>query len=437
MPRSAPIIRSLSTRIAGVGNEMLGRLVVRGLRWTWLARLPNTKSRRGFAPPWPAPNLDTPESLRTVPGISRDEAAAKRAHADAPLYSFNALYSKEIFRLNRFLWRMALPELPRFHRIDRALNEIIAQQPPAPPPKVAAQALTDDLRTEARRFGLSAIGFAPYDPKYTFAEVLAPRPEGATITAARGGPPDQGSVIVCLLEQDWEATQTIPSLRAEREAIRTYEGMVERAVPLARLLHSKGFRADVGGPTGPSVSIHYAVQAGLGQLGLNGQLLTPQAGSRCRITLIHTNAQLVHDQPVDYGINAICDECRACVRRCPPGAIPQRRAYHRGVLKAKIKSDRCLPVLMQTHGCAICMKVCPVQRYGLDAVKSHYLETGEILGKGTDELEGYHWPLDGRHYGPGEKPRITSEIVNVGGIDPKRLVPPDTEAPLAPARMEI
>ena len=59
----------------------------------------------------------------------------------------------------------------------------------------------------------------------------------------------------------------------------------------------------------------------------------------------------------------------------------------------------------------MCMRVCPVQKYGLDAVKEHHAATGQILGKGTDELEGYHWPLDDRHYGPGEKPRIDSDAL--------------------------
>ena len=50
------------------------------------------------------------------------------------------------------------------------------------------------------------------------------------------------------------------------------------------------------------------------------------------------------------------------------------------------------------------MKVCPVQRYGLAAVTKHFVESGgAILGKGTDELEGYDW-IDGRHYGPGASP---------------------------------
>ena len=64
---------------------------------------------------------------------------------------------------------------------------------------------------------------------------------------------------------------------------------------------------------------------GLGQLGLNGQLLTPFVGSRCRLLLITTDAPLDFDAPVDFGIPAICDSCRVCVVRCPAGAIPARR----------------------------------------------------------------------------------------------------------------
>ena len=63
------------------------------------------------------------------------------------------------------------------------------------------------------------------------------------------------------------------------------------------------------------------------------------------------------------------------------------------------------------------MKVCPVQRYGLPAVIDHYQETGQILGSRTDELEGFIWPVDGRFYGPGEKPK--------SAVSPEMLHPPD------------
>ena len=270
------------------------------------------------------------------------------------------------------------------------------------------------MRGEAARLGISEVGFTAFDPKYIFAGC---------------GPYEQGSVIVCVAEQSWERTQQIPNVRTERSVTRLYEDLSRRACELAGFLQAKGFRAQVHTYMGEGVLIHYAQQAGLGQLGLNGQLLTPQAGSRCRLLIIATSAHLSHGEPIDFGVHAICDACQVCVKRCPPGAIPIKRKEHRGVVKAKIKPERCLPVVIQAGGCAICMKVCPVQRYGLDAVKDHFLESGEILGKGSDELEGYGW-IDGRRYGPGEKPRITRELVSPPGfsLDPKRVRPPDSDS---------
>jgi ferredoxin len=223
-------------------------------------------------------------------------------------------------------------------------------------------------------------------------------------------------VIVCILEQNWEATQTLPGVRGERTALSTNAELMELTVRLARTIRQAGYQAHAHTTEGFAVVHHYAVQAGLGQMGFNGQLLTPQAGSRCRLSLITTGAPLVMDQPRDYGILRLCEECRVCVRRCPSGAIPARRAEYRGVEKNKLNLERCLPVVAQASGCSVCMKVCPVQRYGLSAVLEEYRQSGRVLGKDTDELEGYRWPLDGRHYGPGTRPALEHGFFDVPGF---------------------
>ncbi len=82
-------------------------------------------------------------------------------------------------------------------------------------------------------------------------------------------------MIVCVLEQNYAATQTIPSLRADRATMATYAEMMQLAARLAAFLHQQGFRAHAHDFVGQTVVIHYGVAAGLGQLGLNGQLLTP------------------------------------------------------------------------------------------------------------------------------------------------------------------
>jgi ferredoxin len=352
-----------------------------------------------------------------VPGIARDAEREDAAYAESPLYEFYATHPESRLTLSRYGYAWVLPTVARrvrtFRRVARVAQP--GSQPAAPPPEMAAETLTAEVHAEAQALGLSQVGFAPYDERYVF--------------GGYDGQFDTGTVIVCVLEQDWKSTQRIPSAHAERATMRTYSELSERTAKLAEFLHEKGFRAQPQNPGGALVTIHYAVEAGLGQLGLNGQLLTPQAGSRCRLTAILTNAQLVMNGPVDYGIPAICDQCRVCIRRCPPGAIPKERTVHRGVTKTKIKPERCLPVMIRADGCGICMKVCPVQRYGLDAVKQHYLETGVILGKGTDELESFHW-IDGRYYRPGEKPRMTRALLEPPGLvfDPTRKRPPSPGA---------
>jgi hypothetical protein len=79
------------------------------------------------------------------------------------------------------------------------------------------------------------------------------------------------------------------------------------------------------------------------------------------------------------------------------------KVWYRGVEKNKLVFKRCRPVMARYLGCGICMKVCPIQKYGMQAVMEHYVETGKILGKGTDNLEGYTLPDKG-YFGPGQLP---------------------------------
>ena len=145
------------------------------------------------------------------------------------------------------------------------------------------------------------------------------------------------------------------------------------------------------------------VAAGVGQLGACGYLLTPHDGNRCRLILLTTDANVTYDKPVDYGIHAFCQVCQVCVNRCPGRALMRDKIWWRGLEKNKLYFKRCRPVMARYLGCGVCMKVCPIQKYGLKNVMEHYADTGQVLGKGTHDLEGY--TLEGKGYfGPGEMP---------------------------------
>ena len=247
--------------------------------------------------------------------------------------------------------------------------------------------ITEDIRAKARELGFGEVGFTSYDRRYTYAS----KKKWAKYTHA----------ICIALEQDYAQTQSIPSLEAEFAHFGTYEIAGALALKLADHIRSLGYHAQIHSPNdNTGIYIPLFVSAGLGQLGANGQLLSPHFGSRARLMLITTDAPVHHDEPIDYGINKYCEECQVCVVRCPARALLREKVWYRGVQKNKLVYDRCRPIMITYEGCAVCMKVCPVQRYGMKPVMEHYVATGDILGKGTPNLEGYE--LRGKGYfGPG------------------------------------
>ncbi len=376
-------------------------------------------ARRRYAPrygPWHFDASLVPDELRSVPGIRRDPEAERAAFEAAPLYDFVDVHRRPVRFSRARNWRGMLWVTPRNVRVLERLRLLRTRSPGAGAARVARDAaLTRELRERADALGLSAIGIAPYDEKYQF--------------VADGDVAHGDTIVVCALEQNYERTQTIPSVAAEKAALNAYVELMKRMAELTTFLHDRGHQALPQPPWAGAMVLHYAVQSGLGQLGMNGQVLTPVAGSRCRFAVIATSAPLVHDEPVDYGIEGLCDRCQVCVRRCPPGAIPVRRRAHRGVVKTKLNTARCWPVVAQAHGCAVCMKVCPVQKYGLADVLRHYAATGEVLGKGSDDLEAYDW-IDGNRYPAGVRPRLRREFVSPPsfGFDPSRTRPPEDVA---------
>jgi ferredoxin len=388
--------------------------------FAWVPPLPSAVLKVvGTEPPLGPKSLaipPVPEALRTQPGIHIDPDLERASLERGRVPEIDSWFPMSRKLNRKYMWIPRVMGSPARVRAERRTKLKAPAEHLEPREAVAVQLspvqLSKLIKDHAAKIGMSAAGVTIVNPSWTWDVIKTENLLGDRL-------------IICVLEQDYEATQTIPSLRAERAAMACTHKVQGQAFELVDHLRRLGFAATLMNNSGVGPIIAYAVAAGLGQLGLNGQLLSPFSGSRCRLVMINTNAPLALDSPVDYGIPGVCDRCKICVRRCPTGAIPVRRSYHRGVEKVKIKIERCVVMTSQFHGCAVCMKVCPIQKYGLPAVLDHFANTGEVLGKGSDDLEGYDWPGDGQHYGPGEKPRsaVTKEFLWPGGIQPIPLVP--------------
>ena len=338
-----------------------------------------------------------PEELETAPGIVQRPAEVDFYSREYPL----ELQNLESTADKNWEWPLHSEELNEFHREHERLNRPLVNachetgdlEPTGTP--VPGKDMTEEIKHRARELGFE-VGITRLDKRYVFKFVR----DFVKFEHA-----------ICLAyEQDYEGTQGAPGMSAERPHFQTYRYMTPPALELGNYIRSLGYRAQVHHPDDNVVAtIALFVEAGIGQLGANGQLLSPHFGSRARHTVITTDAPVTYDPPVDYGMHAFCNICQVCVNRCPGRALMRDKVWWRGVQKHKLIYRRCRPVIARYEGCAVCMKVCPIQRYGMKNVLGHYASTGQVLGKGTHLLEGYTMKGKG-YFGPGELPIFRSEF---------------------------
>lgn len=334
------------------------------------------------------------EDLTTVPGIRMRDSDLSFYSRVYPIEGQNIEKAAD----RRWVWTVYNEETANYRRYHDAVSEPLIHaaavsgdlEPTATP--APGKNVTEDIRLKARELGFGEVGFTKYDRRHTY------------ISKRRWAKFEHA--ICVALEQDYVQTQSLPSMDAEFAHFGTYEIEGAIALDLADYIRSLGYHAQVHSPNDNSaVYIPMFVAAGLGQLGANGQLLSPHFGSRARLAIITTDAPITYDQPIDYGIHQFCQVCQVCVNRCPGRAIVNEKVWWRGVEKNKLIYERCRPVMARYDGCAVCMKTCPIQRFGMKEVMEHYVSTGEVLGKGTHLLEGYTF-LERGYYGPGELPQF-------------------------------
>ncbi len=106
---------------------------------------------------------------------------------------------------------------------------------------------------------------------------------------------------------------------------------------------------------------HMAVEAGLGEIGVNNLLLTPEHGARVRFVSLLTDAELPVGTPREA---VLCQPERcgyACVKACPAEALDRdgRGTDKAACLKYYIKLG--LPGMSGVR-CGLCVAKCPVYR---------------------------------------------------------------------------
>ena len=117
----------------------------------------------------------------------------------------------------------------------------------------------------------------------------------------------------------------------------------------------------------PVLDKAWAKKSGLGWVGKNANLITPQVGSFYFIAELIIDLDLEYDGPIkDY-----CGTCTKCLDACPTGAITEPYvvdgsrciSYYTIELKDKIPQEEKGKFGDWVFGCDICQDVCPWNRF--------------------------------------------------------------------------
>lgn len=207
------------------------------------------------------------------------------------------------------------------------------------------EAMAAEIKAKAKELGAELVGVTHMSDEAVY--------EGCEVSF---------KYAICIgLSMDRQEMSQVPHERAGIEVMRTYRKISRIAIELGETIRAMGWPAKTYGNPNSTDILHIplAINAGLGQLGKHGSMISKEFGSNFRLAAVVTDLPLAIDKPVDLAVEDVCVSCQRCVIDCPPGAIFNEKQLVRGEKKWYVDFDKCIPYFVKTYGCAICIEVCP------------------------------------------------------------------------------
>ncbi len=237
-------------------------------------------------------------------------------------------------------------------------------------PVTNAAKVSQQVKMMARFYGADLVGICEIKPTWVYSHYFDRETEAY-------GPLEipYKYAVVMAIEMKWEeGIVESPGFPSSAATALAYSNMAEVSSKMAQYIRMLGYEAVPSG-NDTTQSIPLAIDAGLGELGRNGLLVTPEFGPRVRVCKVYTNLPLQPDQPVDFGLQGFCEKCRFCASTCPIEAIPfgdraltQTSISNRpGILRWAVDVGKCYLFWVSNlakgaarwNDCANCVRSCP------------------------------------------------------------------------------
>jgi epoxyqueuosine reductase QueG len=228
-----------------------------------------------------------------------------------------------------------------------------------PVAETALEGTAENLTALVKDFALGheadLVGVARLDPNWTYDDTE---------------PYSEPWIIVLGVEMDYDSLAQSPSSDTDTasalEVAVQYNRAARAAAHLANWIRDQGYHSTPhSGPWAGSLTmIPAALACGFGELGKHGSIINRQYGSMIRLSAVITDMPLVNDSATEFEADEFCTRCQVCINACPVDAITDLKQLVRGAEKWYVDFDKCIPYFNETHGCGICIAVCPWSKPG-------------------------------------------------------------------------
>jgi hypothetical protein len=219
------------------------------------------------------------------------------------------------------------------------------------------------IKETGQLFGASRVGVCRLDHRWVYSHDM----EGKPVTI----PEEFTHAIVMTIAMDAREIAASPAYRASIETGRGYSRMASCIACVAEFIRRLGYKAL---PMGNDIalSIPLAVDAGLGELGRLGLLITPEHGPCVRLCKVFTDLPMKPDHPISFGVQQFCQQCDRCAQACRPDAISREEhpsfkvacpSNNAGIKRWAVHHDRCYGFWIENGSdCSSCIAACPFVR---------------------------------------------------------------------------
>jgi epoxyqueuosine reductase QueG len=168
-----------------------------------------------------------------------------------------------------------------------------------------------------------------------------------------------------------ELIGTVPSGETQELNDTYYAKLGKLTYELSDYLREKGYATEVAHPYGGIVNFSpLAQKAGMGFIGQNGLLITPESGPGQKISAIFVS---IANLPVKKGnehawIPDYCAKCGKCIKACPKKALIEKETCCGGK-ETEFIQKLCIGC---SQGCTYCIEACPFNEKGYEHVKNKF-----------------------------------------------------------------